>query len=59
MILFRWDFTDGIPNTATFARTGDATFVTFAAAVTTALYRAVDVSRPYIGARVAEGGGTL
>jgi hypothetical protein len=58
MILFRWLFSDGVA-TATFARTGDATFTAFTAPATVTLYRAYDLSMPYIAARVADAGGTL
>lgn len=56
-ILFRWLFTDGVA-TATFDRSGEATFVT-ATLVAPEPIRAYDLSRPYVLARPVEGGTTL
>jgi hypothetical protein len=57
MILFRWLFTDGVA-TATFARATDAVFVSYTATVSQP-YRAYDLSRPFVLARLTDGGDTL
>lgn len=54
-ILFRWTFVDPV---GTFERASSAAFVSYAPTVPLAI-RAYDLSRPYIGARVADGGETL
>lgn len=56
-ILFRWLFTDGVLD-GLFARTGTASFVTYAAD-TPEPYKAYDLSRPFVLARSVVGGTTL
>jgi hypothetical protein len=58
--LFRWTMADGMPVTATYSRSGTATFVSYTfPQLNPALVRAVSLSGPSIVVRDARGGDTL